>query len=151
MAVARTSDFRQTIDCVMLRHRLAFLAAAAFLAGGASGCMKQTASGPSAAAPICIPVVGVRATPLGISAPADPPRSSTDDDGRAVGERVAVESHGSWLPATLVERRGDRWLVRYDAAWGGARDVLEELVERHRICVAVEHVDEEHTPEDVDP
>jgi hypothetical protein len=149
--VARTSDFRQTEVSVMLRHRLACLAAAALLAGAASGCMKASASGPSAAAPILIPVAGVSASPLAIGAPADPPHSSNEDDGHAVGERVAVESHGSWLPATLIERRGDRWRVRYDAAWGGARDVLEELVEHHRIRVHVEHVEEEHTPDDVDP
>jgi hypothetical protein len=149
--VARTSAFRQTGVSVMLRPRLAYLAAAALLAGVASGCMKASASGPSAAAPIVIPIAGVRGSPLAIGAPADPPRSSNDDDGHGVGERVAVESHGSWLPATLIERRGDRWLVRYDAAWGGARDALEELVERHRIRVAVEHVDDDHTPDDVDP
>ena len=133
----------------MLRHRLAFLAAAALLAGAAAGCMKPAAS--AGAAPIVIPVAGVDGAPLAIGAPADPPHSSNADDGHAVGERVAVESHGTWLPATLIERRGDRWLVRYDAAWGGARDALEELVERHRIRVPVERVDEDHTPDDVDP
>ncbi|MDB5215552.1 MAG: hypothetical protein JWO86_3479 [Myxococcaceae bacterium] len=133
----------------MLRHRLAWFAAAALLLGAFAGCMKPAASSP--AAPLVIPVAAVDAPGIAAGATIDAPHSSAPDDGYAVGERVAVESHGSWLPATLIERRGDRWLVRYDAAWGGAREALEELVERDRIRVSVEHVDEEHTPGDVDP
>jgi hypothetical protein len=62
-----------------------------------------------------------------------------------------VESRGSWLGATLVERRGDRWLVRYDERWGGARSSLEELVETRRIGPPAPPTDEEHSPDDVDP
>jgi hypothetical protein len=128
----------------MPRHWLAFFAAAAL-----TGCMKPAAStGP---APLLIPVAAVSGPPIAIGGPVDTPHPAYESDGHAVGDRVAVESHGSWLQATLIERRGDRWLVRYDAAWGGARDSMEELVETARIRASAPHMDEEHSPDDVDP
>jgi len=133
----------------MLRHWLASLGAAGLVTGAAAGCMKPAPSG--GAAPLVIPVAGVHGQPVAIGGPADQPHASHPDDGHAAGEHVMVESQGSWLPATLIERRGDRWLVRYDAAWGGARDALEELVETARLRPPVEHMDEEHSPDDVDP
>lgn len=36
------------------------------------------------------------------------------EDGRATGDLVDVEWRGSWWPATLLERRGARWLVHYE-------------------------------------
>lgn len=44
-------------------------------------------------------------------------------------ERVDVEWHGSWWPATLMERRGQHWLVHYEG-WG---DDWDELVTEGRI------------------
>jgi hypothetical protein len=133
----------------MLRHRLALFAATALLCGAAVGCMKPAAS--VGAAPLVIPVSSVSGPPIAVGGPVDAPHPAQEGDGHAVGEHVMVESHGSWLQATLIERRGDRWLVRYEASWGGARDSLEELVESERIRAPVEHVDEEHSPDDVDP
>jgi len=133
----------------MLCHRLAFLGAAALVAAAPTGCMKPAVSaGP---APLVIPVAGVSGPPIAIGASVDPPHPAQESDGHVAGEHVMVVSHGSSLPATLVERRGDRWLVHYDAAWGGALDSLEELVETARIRPPAEHMDEEHSPDDVDP
>ena len=111
--------------------------------------MKPAASaGP---APLVIPVAGVSGPPIAVGGPADAPHPAQEGDGHSAGQHVTVESHGSWLPATLIERRGDRWLVRYDESWGGARDSLEELVEAERIRPPAPHMDEEHSPDDVDP
>lgn len=133
----------------MLRHRLVVLGAAALLAAALTGCMKPAAS--AGLAPLVIPVGGVSDRPIAIGGPVDPPPPANESDGHAAGEHVVVESHGSWLPATLLEHRGDRWLVRYEAAWGGALDSLEELVDSTRIRAPVEHAEEEHSPDDVDP
>ncbi len=135
----------------MMRRSLALFGAAGVLLGVATGCMKPAANaGP---APLVIPVGGVSAPPLAVSGPVDAPHPAFASDGYDPGDRVVVESGGSWLPATLIERHGDRWLVRYEAGWSGsaARDSQEEMVERARIRVVAPHQDEEHSPDDADP
>lgn len=129
----------------MLRHAVLVL-----LVGLGSGCMKAAAP-PAGVAPLVIPVAEVRGGAVAIGAPPEGPRPSPADDGHRPGEHVTVESRGSWLTATLLERRADRWLVRYDERWGGARDALEELVETRRIGAPAPPADEEHSPDDVDP
>jgi hypothetical protein len=131
----------------MLSDRLALFVIAGALTS--TGCMKPAASRPAEA--IVIPVDAVRGAPVAIDARTESPHFPSDDDGHVAGEHVVVESHGTWLPATLVERRGGRWLVHYSASWGGALDALEELVESTRIRPAAPHMDQEHSPDDGDP
>lgn len=61
------------------------------------------------------------------------PLTTTEADpregGRAEADPVEVEWRGSWWPATLVERRGARWLVHYD---GYGKD-WDEVVTLERI------------------
>jgi hypothetical protein len=66
-------------------------------------------------------------------------------------ERVLVELHGTWLTATLIERRGDRRLVHYDERRGATRDSWEELVESERIRLPIAPIDDAMRPDDVDP
>lgn len=134
----------------MRRRRCLALAALVLAAPGAlAGCMKPAASaGP---APIVIPVAAVGGAPVVVGGAADNPHAATESDGHVAGEHVVVETHGAWLPATLVERRGGRWLVRYDVAWGGARDALEEVVETARIRASAPPSEEDHSPDDGDP
>ena len=136
----------------MLHDRLAVFVIAGSMTAGAltsTGCMKPAASRPAAA--IVIPVDAVRGAPVAIGGGAESPHFANENDGHVAGEHVLVESHGTWLPATLVERHGGRWLVQYSASWGGALDALEELVESTRIRPAVEPMDQEHSPDDGDP
>jgi hypothetical protein len=137
----------------MLHDRLALFVIAGSMmmasAGAGTGCMKPAAPRPAAA--IVIPVDTVRGPPLAIGGSAESPHFANESDGHVAGEHVLVESHGTWLPATLVERHGGRWLVHYSASWGGALDALEELVESTRIRPAVEPMDQEHSPDDGDP
>jgi hypothetical protein len=72
------------------------------------------------------------------------------EDGRGQGELVDVEWRGSWWPATLLERRGARWLVHYD----GYGDDWNEVVSIERIRDRRMQDDEpviEPMDEDVDP
>ena len=72
------------------------------------------------------------------------------EDGRAEGDLVEVEWRGSWWPATLLERRGARWLVHYDG-YGKDWDevvVIERI--RHRRAPAEEPI-VEPIDEGVDP
>ena len=133
----------------MVHGRLAFLVSGLGIAGALTGCMKAPASRP--AAPIVIAVAEVRGAPAAVGGAAESPHFANENDGHAAGEHVLVESHGTWLPATLVERHGGRWLVHYSASWGGALDALEELVESTRIRPAVELMDQDHSPDDGDP
>ena len=136
----------------MLHDRLALVVSAVVVIGGAltsTGCMKPAASRPAAA--IVIPVDAVGGAPIAIDGRTESPHFPSENDGHVAGEHVLVESHGTWLPATLVERRGGRWLVHYSASWGGALDVLEELVESTRIRPAAPNMDQEHSPDDGDP
>ena len=108
-----------------MRMRLTGLACLIVLL--AVGCMK---AGPPGGVPtVVVPVTAVSGSAISLMATADAPHTGRDPDGRATGERVEVEWQGSWLPATLLERRGDRWLVHYEnrgAEW-------DEAVERERI------------------
>ena len=130
----------------MLQDRLAFFEC---VSGALAGCMKTAAPGPAAA--IVIPVGAVSGPPVAIGGAAESPHFANENDGHVAGEHVLVESHGTWLPATLVERHGGRWLVHYAASWGGALDSLEELVESARIRPPVEPMEQEHSPDDGDP
>ena len=133
----------------MVHDRLALFVMGLVMGGALTGCMKPAASGP--AAPIVIPVGAVSGVPVAIGGAAESPHFANENDGHAAGEHVLVESHGTWLPATLVERHGGRWLVHYSASWGGALDTLEELVESARIRPAAPPMDQEHSPDDGDP
>ena len=57
---------------------------------------------------VVVPVGAVEAKPIITTGP------EPNNDGRNVGELVEVEWNKSWWNATLVERRGARWLVHYD-------------------------------------
>lgn len=112
------------------------LGAAGSMAGG---CMK---AGPPAATPIVVVAVSpVSAPALSVGGPASVPHPVSVADDHLPGDPVEVEWQGSWLPATLVERRGDRWLVRYQAGEDDDREDAEEVVERRRIRVPIEPVD----------
>ena len=82
---------------------------------------------------------------------AELPRVRRDLDDHSPGDRVEVEQRGSWLPATLIERNGDRWLVHYDERRGAAGDTLDELVEHERIRVPLRPVEDDPGVDDVDP
>lgn len=65
-------------------------------------------------------------------------------------EEVEVEWHGSWWPATLLDRRGaQHWLVHYDG-WG---DEWDEVVAEARIRErrAEVHPDDDEKSDDADP
>lgn len=116
------------------------------------GCAK-TAAAPGV--PILdVSVAPSRAAVLSVAPAPDPPQATPEPDGFEIGERVLVELHGTWLTATLIERRGERWLVHYDERRGAtqdARDSLEELVDSERIRVPIEPIDDDMRPDDVDP
>jgi hypothetical protein len=115
--------------------------------------MKASAD-PDARVPVVVvPVAAVNGPPIAISGTADAPRPAQNDDEHVPGDRVEVAARGSWLPATLIERRGDRWLVHYDELFvrGAAHGEGEEIVERERIRVPVQPVEEDMGPDDVDP
>lgn len=132
----------------MRMERLRLAAVLVLFATGGCACQRR------AAAPAGVPTVVVAVTVvdgpaievLGAAAAAHPAGAS---DGHASGDRVEIEWLGSWLPATLVERRGDRWLVRYEAGDNG--DYAEETVERERIRLPVAAPDDEVGEVDVDP
>jgi hypothetical protein len=127
---------------------------AALLAALAPGCMKASALQSGAGVPVMVvPVAAVSGPPIAIGAAPDAPHPLPDHDDHSVGDRVEVAAHGSWLPATLIERRGDRWLVHYDETFvhGSAAGVPEEIVERERIRVPVQRVDTDLGPDDADP
>jgi hypothetical protein len=116
--------------------------------------MKTSASSETRVPVVVVPVAAVNGPPIAIGGTADGPRPALEPDGHSPGDRVEVAaSHGSWLPATLIERRGERWLVHYDQlfARGTANGDTEELVERDRIRVPLAPVEEDMGPDDVDP
>lgn len=119
-----------------------------------AGCTK---AGRAPALPvIVVPVADVTGPALPPAGPGAPPAPIGDTDGLVSGDRVEVEWQGSWLPATLVERRGDRWRVRYALGDGEDSgepdtDAAEETVERERIRVPTEPVEDEGVEVDVDP
>ena len=118
------------------------------------GCARP---GRSPAVPvIVVPVAEITGATLPVPSPTPAPASAGDEDGYARGDRVEVEWQGSWLPATLVERRGDRWRVRYtlgddDETGEPGAVAAEETVERERIRTPVEPVEDEGDEVDVDP
>jgi hypothetical protein len=108
------------------------------------------------AAPPAVPTLDVSVATLRGSSPAiaaapDPPSDALEPDGHEAGDRVLVELHGTWLLATLIERRGDRWLVHFDERRGATRESWAELVESERIRVPLERTEEDMGPDDVDP
>lgn len=136
----------------MRRTRLvALLPLVALLAGG---CVK--ASTPGGGPVVVVPVTrldekvasGLR---IAVDGAEPPPRVTHDLDDHTPGDRVEVALYGSWLPATLVERDGDRWLVHYDERHGAAVDALDELVERERIRLPLPPMDDDSGPDVVDP
>lgn len=117
----------------------------ACLAVLAVGCMK---SAPPAGVPtLVVPVTAVSGSALSLMATADAPRAAPDPEGQVTGAHVEVEWQGYWLPATLLERHGERWLVHYESP-GLERD---EVVERKRIRTPAAVVDEAPSEPDVDP
>lgn len=99
-----------------------------------------------------VTVATVRGSSPAIAAAPDPPPEPPEPDGHEAGDRVLVELHGTWLPATLIERRGDRWLVHFDERRGPTpRESRAELVESERIRVPLERIEEDTAPDDVDP
>lgn len=79
---------------------------------------------------LVVPVEALRGPAIVESASAVAPHAEAEPDALDVGDVVEIESNGTWLPATLVEQRGDRWLVLYLATTG---DRIPEVVERERI------------------
>lgn len=134
--------------------RVAIVAVGGLVAVASGGCTRGRAA--PAVPVIVVPVAAVAGPPLPVTGAAPPPASSGDADGYATGDQVEVEWQGSWLPATLVERRGDRWRVRYllgddeDSAEPGG-EAAEEIVARERIRIPVEPVEDEGVEVDVDP
>jgi hypothetical protein len=59
------------------------------------------------------------------------------EDGRTSGDLVEVEWRRSWYAATLLERRGARWLVHYDG-YGKEWDEV----------VAIERIRDRRAPEE---
>jgi hypothetical protein len=139
--VARAHGLRQT-EGGMQRFSVALL----LLLLLCSGCMKATAAAPSA--PLVVQVTSVSGAGIAVVGPSASEHSSSGPDGHAAGDRVEIEWQGSWLPATLVERRGDRWLVRYET--GEGREFVE-TVERERIRIPVAPADDDSGEVDVDP
>lgn len=120
----------------------------AFLAFFAGGCLK--AAGPPGVPTVVIPVTAVgesSRTGIDASGKADAPHIGHDADGPAAGDRVEVEWQGSWFPATILERKGDRWLIHYDRFGDG----WDETVERERIRPRVKPVQDEASEDDGDP
>lgn len=115
----------------------------------AAGCTRAAA--PAGIPVVVVPVGAVDARSLTVvaSAPQAAPPAAADDF--APGDRVEIQWMGSWLPATLVERRGDRWLVRYEAGEDDDREYAEETVERERIRQASPRIYDEGVEVDVDP
>jgi hypothetical protein len=65
-------------------------------------------------------------------------------------EEVEVEWHGSWWPATLIERRGTQhWLVHYDGYGEEWDEVVAEPRIRERRAKATP--EEEEKSDDADP
>lgn len=72
------------------------------------------------------------------------------DDGRAAGDPVEVEWHGSWWPAVLLERKRAGWQVHYE----GYSKEWDEVVSLSRVRDRQARADEptiEPMDEDVDP
>lgn len=129
--------------------RLAFACLTSCLFFAAGGCMK---AGPPAGVPtVVVAVTSVDGPGISVLGAAPVTRPAGESDGYTAGDRVEIEWQGSWLPATLVERRGDRWLVRYEAGEADHREYAEETVERERIRVPVILPDDEAGEVDVDP
>jgi hypothetical protein len=126
------------------------LAFASFVLLAAIGCAAPGSAGPRANVPAVVVVALVDGPPISVGGAPMAPHPDDERDGFAVGDRVQIEWQGSWLPATLIERRGDHWLVRYDAG-PDSREDGEEAVARARIRVAVEAADDETGEGDVDP
>jgi len=129
-------------------ERLALTLASFALLAAAAGCLHKP--GAQANVPTLVVVDPVDGPAISVLGPATVPRREDDNDGFAVGDRVQIEWQGSWLPATLIGRKGDRWLVRYEAGRDSGESG-EEAVERERIRVAVEPPDDETGELDVDP
>lgn len=87
-----------------------------------AGCAPRVAT--IAAPTIDVPVRSVGSLPIA-TMPAEP----APDDGRAAGDLVEVEWKGSWWPAVLRERQGERWLIHYE----GYGDDWDEAVPDERI------------------
>jgi hypothetical protein len=117
----------------------------AFYAVLTVGCMK--AGAPPGVPTIEVPVARVDGSQVAVGAHADAPHAGADSDGRSPGDHVEVEWHGSWFPATLLERRGDRWFIHYDR-FG---DEWDEVVERDRIRTTLRPADEDVGEDDGDP
>lgn len=106
------------------------------------------AGAPPGVPTVVVPVTGVgEAAPIAGVASADAPHAPEELDGPEPGDRVEVEWKGSWFPATILERRGDRWLIHYDR-FG---DEWDETVDRERIRARVKAVEDETTEDDGDP
>jgi hypothetical protein len=73
-----------------------------------------------------------------------------EDDGRAAGDHVEVEWHGSWWPAVLVERRRAGWFVHYERYSKDWDEVVSLARVRDR-RVPADEPSIEPMDEDVDP
>jgi hypothetical protein len=106
----------------MLRHTVVGLLGSVLLLG----CVDRGKS-PS------VPVVQIAVKPVagGGVAVAGGPSSSSHSllDARGPGDEIDVQWHGSWWPAVILDRRGQRWLVHYD----GYGDDADEVVGDDRI------------------
>jgi hypothetical protein len=72
------------------------------------------AAAPAGVPTVVVPIAAVSGPGISVMGDADGRHKTQDADGRTVGDRVEVELQGSWFPAVLLERRGDKWLGR---AW----------------------------------
>jgi hypothetical protein len=99
-------------------------------------------------APTVLVVEGVAADPITFA--------RVGDDGRGgsgswkATEEVEVEWHGSWWPAVVIDRRGNRWLVHYE----GYGTDWDEIVGGERIRerrLEAEPSADEDDDSDVDP
>jgi hypothetical protein len=125
----------------MLRLRLALGGLACCLLS----CMK--AGAPAGVPTMVVPVMAVSGPGISILGEGKSGKAAHDADGRAVGDRVEVELHGSWFPAVLLERRGDKWLVRADRHG----DESDEIVEREHIRMPLEAAPDDFVEDDGDP
>jgi hypothetical protein len=116
-----------------------------------TACASLGAAGaPQSSAAVVVNVDTVRpsdATALTTLSAAEAASSPAAADGWAPGDRVEVEWRGSWWPAVLVERRGQLWLIHYEA-YG---DEWDEAVAESRIRPPKASLEPEEPEDETDP
>ncbi len=133
----------------MLRRASAFGCVAAVLL---AGCAKGGAAGAGAGPSVIVVAPTNAPPPIVVGGPVDGPRAKREnDDQHVAGAHMLVEWDGTWVPATLIERRGERWLVHYDEGWRPPALPLEELVDSGSIGARMRHAGEPPAKDDEDP